>query len=140
MWRLPLSQSFFSLGAAPLSRTNRISHAIQAIFWIYIHLLQFNLANQVRDPEEDLRNKPWRPIPSGRITFTNALIFRYLAPVLCMTISACYSTRVFYSSALFALLIPMYHELHGDQHWLSKNLMNAVGYAFFAIGSTLIAC
>jgi 4-hydroxybenzoate polyprenyltransferase len=94
----------------------------------------------VRDPEEDLRNKPWRPLPSGRITLRNALIFRYLAPVLCVTLSACYSARIFYASAFFALLIPMYHELHGDQHWLSKNLMNAVGYACFAIGSTLVAC
>ncbi|KAF8905771.1 UbiA prenyltransferase family [Gymnopilus junonius] len=124
--------SFFSLGAAPLSPTNRV-------FWIWLHLLHFNLANQVRDPEEDMRNKPWRPLPSGRISLSTARVFRYLMPLVCMVVSLCYSRTIFYASAFFAALVPMYHELHGDAHWLSKNLMNAVGYACFAIGSTLIA-
>ncbi|KDR74291.1 hypothetical protein GALMADRAFT_250079 [Galerina marginata CBS 339.88] len=131
--------SFFALGAAPLSPTNRMSHAIQAVVWIWLHLLHFNLANQVRDPEEDMRNKPWRPLPSGRITLANARRLRYLAPLICMLNSLCYSRTIFFASAFFAALVPMYHELHGDSHWLSKNLMNAVGYTCFAMGSTLIA-
>ncbi|KAF8164744.1 UbiA prenyltransferase family [Crassisporium funariophilum] len=131
--------SFFALGAAPLSPTRRLSHAIQAIVWIWLHLLQFNLANQVRDPEEDRRNKPWRPLPSGRISLANAYILKRIATVACLLVSWYYSSRVFIASAFFAVLIPMYHEMHGDRHWLTKNLMNSLGYACFAIGSTLIA-
>ncbi|PPQ66605.1 hypothetical protein CVT24_006916 [Panaeolus cyanescens] len=131
--------SFFALGAAPLSPTRRFAHAIQAIFWIYLHLFQFNLANQVRDPEEDRQNKPWRPLPSGRITLKNAYRLKKLAIATCLFVSWCYGYRVLRTSAFFSILIPAYHELHGDSHWLSKNLMNAVGYACFASGSTLIA-
>ena len=128
------------MGAAPLSPINPLYHAIQAIFWIYLHLLEFNLANQVRDPEEDKRNKPWRPLPSGRISLENAIILKRVSTVACLLLSLHYSAQVFYASLLFAILIPMYHELHGDQHWFTKNLMNAVGYGCFSIGSTLIAC
>ncbi|KAF4615939.1 hypothetical protein D9613_011359 [Agrocybe pediades] len=131
--------SFFAIGAAPLSPVDSVSHAIQAVVWIWMHLLHFNLSNQVRDPEEDLANKPWRPLPSGRITLENARMFRYIAPFVCMIVSLLYSPAVFYASTAFAILIPMYHELHGDQHWLSKNLMNAIGYACFATGATLVA-
>ncbi|KAF8959405.1 UbiA prenyltransferase family-domain-containing protein [Flammula alnicola] len=131
--------SFFALGAAPLSPTHRLSHAIQAVVWIWLHLLEFNLSNQIRDPDEDLRNKPWRPLPSGRISLANARVLKYVVTALCLVVSFSYNLHVFYASASFACLIPMYHELHGDQHWLTKNLMNAVGYSCFATGSTLIA-
>lgn len=122
-----------------MSPSRPVSHAIQCVLWIWLHVLQFNVSNQVRDPEEDTRNKPWRPLPSGRITLANALILKYAMTVACLLVSCSYSTCVFMSSALFSLIIPIYHEMHGDQHWLSKNLMNSVGYACFATGSILVA-
>jgi len=128
------------MSAAPLSPKNPVSHGIQAIFWIYLHLLEFNLSNQVHNPEEDKRNKPWRPLPSGRISLERAITLKRIAIVACLLISLHYGVQVFYASLLFAIFIPMHHELHGDQHWLTKNLMNAVGYSCFGIGSTLIAC
>ncbi|KAF9040692.1 UbiA prenyltransferase family [Panaeolus papilionaceus] len=134
-----LIPSFFALGAAPLSPTRRFAHAIQAVLWIYLHLFQFNLSNQVRDPEEDRQNKPWRPLPSGRITLKNANRLKKLSIAACLFASWCYGWRLLRISAFFTVLIPAYHELHGDSHWISKNLMNAVGYACFASGSTLIA-
>ena len=127
------------MGAAPLSPSHPVSHAIQCALWVWLHVLQFNLSNQVRDPEEDIRNKPWRPLPSGRITLANVFILKYLTTATCLLVSYYYSHCVFVSSAFLSLLIPMYHEMHGDQHWLSKNLMNSVGYTCFAIGSTLVA-
>ncbi|KAH9483180.1 Fumagillin beta-trans-bergamotene synthase [Psilocybe cubensis] len=129
----------FALGAAPLSPTNSLSHAVQAIFWLWLHLLHFNLANQVHDPEEDMINKPWRPIPTGRITLAQATVLRYLAPFVCMAVSLLYSRAVFYAALIFAILVPIYHEAKGDSHWLSRNFMNAFGYACFSTGSTLIA-
>ena len=127
------------MGAAPLSPSHRASHALQCVLWVWLHVLQFNLSNQVRDPEEDIRNKPWRPLPSGRITLANVFILKYMTTATCLLVSYSYSPCVLVSSAFLSLLIPMYHELHGDQHWLSKNLMNSVGYSCFAIGSTLVA-
>lgn len=57
----------------------------------------------------------------------------------CLLLSYYYSPCVLVSSASLTLLIRLYHEMHGDQHWLTKNLMNSVGYACFATGSTLVA-
>ena len=127
------------MGAAPLSSTHRGSHALQCVVWVWLHVLQFNLSNQIRDPEEDKCNKPWRPLPSGRITLANAYILKYITIATCLLLSYSYSTCVLVSSALLTLVIPMYHEMHGDQHWLSKNLMNSIGYSCFATGSTLVA-
>ena len=122
-----------------MSPTHQTSHVIQCVLWLWLHILQFNLSNQVRDPEEDKRNKPWRPLPSGRITLANALILKYITTVVCLSVSYSYSTCVLISSASLSLAIPIYHEMHGDQHWLSKNLMNSIGYSCFATGATLVA-
>lgn len=127
------------MGAAPLSSTHRASHAIQSILWLWLHVLQFNLSNQVRDPEEDKRNKPWRPLPSGRITLAQAIILKYITIATCLLLSYSYSPCVLISSASLSLIIPLYHEMHGDQHWLTKNLMGGGGYACFATGCTLVA-
>ena len=127
------------MGAAPLSPTHPASHAIQCVLWVWLHVLQFNLSNQLHDPEEDIRNKPWRPLPSGRITLANVIILKYITTATCLLLSYAYSPCVLVSSASLSLLIRLYHEMHGDQHWLSKNLMNSVGYACFATGATLVA-
>lgn len=127
------------MGAAPLSSTCRVSHAIQCVLWVWLHVLQFNLSNQVRDPEEDRSNKPWRPLPSGRITLANTFILKYITIATCLLWSYSYGPCVLTPSAFLTLLIHMYHEMRGDQHWLTKNLMCSGGYACFATGTTLVA-
>ena len=127
------------MGAAPLSPIHRASHALQCVLWVWLHVLQFNLSNQVRDPEEDIRNKPWRPLPSGRITLSNVFILKYVTTATCLLLSYYYSTCALVSSAALSVLIRLYHEMHGDQHWFSKNLMNSIGYSCFATGATLVA-
>ena len=127
------------MGAAPLSPTHRASHAIQCLLWLWLHVLQFNLSNQIRDPEEDRRNKPWRPLPAGRMTLANVFILKYITTVACLLVSYSYSTSVFMFSACFSVIVLIYHEMHGDQHWLSRNLFNSLGFCCFATGSTLVA-
>ena len=127
------------MGAAPLSPTHPASHASQCVLWVWLHVLQFNISNQLHNPEEDIRNKPWRPLPSGRITLANVFILKYMTTATCLLLSYAYSPCVLVSSATLSLSIRLYHEMHGDQHWLSKNLMNSVGYACFATGATLVA-
>jgi 4-hydroxybenzoate polyprenyltransferase len=122
-----------------LSPTHPACHAIQCVLWAWLHVLQFNLANQLHNPEEDIRNKPWRPLPSGRITLANVFILKYMTTAICLLLSYSYSLYVLVSSASLTVLIRLYHEMHGDQHWLWKNLMNSAGYTCFATGSTLVA-
>ncbi len=133
-------QTCFAFGAAPLSRTNTISHALQAIFWMWLHLLGFNLCNQARgSTTEDLCNKPWRPLPSGRITMANAMTLKVFVIASCMIISYSYSLPVFYASVFLWFFTTVYHEGCGEHHYITRNLLNGLGYGCFALGETLIA-
>ncbi|KIM78588.1 hypothetical protein PILCRDRAFT_11056 [Piloderma croceum F 1598] len=54
--------SVFAAAATPLVSFDCLPHVI---FWVWLHLLQFDVSNQYLDPTEDALNKPDRPIPSG---------------------------------------------------------------------------
>ena len=64
------------LGFEPQPSTDYvIKRSLCAALWIYIAVLLFNLNNQY-SPEsvaEDKINKPWRPIPAGRITSASTI-------------------------------------------------------------------
>ncbi|KAF9223095.1 hypothetical protein BS17DRAFT_782373 [Gyrodon lividus] len=136
MFTTIIPTTFFAVAAAPICDLGRLPHVI---FWIWMHLLQFNVANQVVDPEEDGRNKPSRPIPAGLISIRNATILRWLLIPACLLLSAMYSTHVFSVSVVIASLVIWYNELQGHEHWFSKNVMTAVGYSSFELGGTLVA-
>lgn len=122
--------------AGPLCTMQRCIHVV---FWIWLHLLQFNVANQVIDPEEDGKNKSSRPIPSGQISLKDAVVLRWALVPVCLATSAYYSSKVFGISFVLTLFIILYNELEAHWHWASKSFITAVGYACFEIGSTLIA-
>ncbi|KAG2050447.1 hypothetical protein BDR06DRAFT_646265 [Suillus hirtellus] len=67
--------TIFALSAAPGYNP---THAWNAPLWIWFHLLQFNVANQIQDLEEDRKNKPSRPIPVGRISVDSAADMRWV--------------------------------------------------------------
>ena len=129
-------QSLFAVVAGPLCTFSRFTHIV---FWIWLHLLQFNVANQIIDPEEDGKNKSSRPIPSGQISVEHAIALRWVLVPICLALSAYYSATVFGVSFVLTLFIAFYNEFNAHWHWVSKNLITAVGYACFEIGSTLIA-
>ena len=122
-----------------MSPIHRASHVIQCVLWLWLHVLQINLSNQLHNPEEDIRNKPWRPLPSGRITPANVVILKYMTTATCLLVSYSYSPCVLVSSAFLSLFSYLYHEKCGNHHWLSKNLLNSLGYSCFATGTTLVA-
>ena len=127
----------FAMAAAPVTSYTRLPHIA---FWTWLHLLQFCIANQVHSIDEDAQNKPFRPLPSRRITATHALILRWLLVPICLAYSALYSGHVLYASVSMLILTICYNELHGDaNHWLVRNILNALGTASFEWGATLLA-
>ncbi|KAH9845978.1 UbiA prenyltransferase family-domain-containing protein [Lenzites betulinus] len=124
----------FGTAAAPMSSTSQI---IPRVIWIWLHLLQFCLSNQCLSPEEDASNKPWRPIPSGRITVANARSLRWAMLAVCLSVSAHYG--VLAPSVALALGTLAHNELGMDAAWLPRNMCNAVGYAAFNAGATYVA-
>ncbi|KAI0317448.1 UbiA prenyltransferase family [Amylostereum chailletii] len=127
----------FAIVAAPVKDISRVPHVV---FWIWLHLLQFNVSNQTLSPEEDAHNKVDRPLPSGRITLPNALVLRWALIPTCFLLSIAYSVQTLYASVALVTFTIIYDELHAHAaHWAVRNIINAAGFASFEWGATLVA-
>lgn len=130
-------QSIFAFASAPIASASRIPHVV---FWVWLHLLQFDVSNQLMDPDEDKHNKPDRPLPANRISYEHATILRWVLVPLCWILSAAYSPSVLCASVALVAFTVIYDELHAhSSHFAVRNLVNAAGFASFETGSTLIA-
>ena len=103
-----------------------------------MHLLQFCMSNQCVGLQEDAANKPWRPIPSRRITVAAARHLRWALLAVCLVLSA--RSGVLLASAGLAFATLAYNELRLDSHWASRHVCNALGYAAFNAGATYVGC
>lgn len=96
------------------------------------------MSNQCVGLQEDAENKPWRPIPSKRITVVAARRLRWAALAVCLVLSA--RSGVLLPSVALALATLAYNELRLDSHWASRHVCNALGYAAFNAGATYVGC
>lgn len=108
--------------------------------WVWINLLPFAIDNQ-RQPDailEDRANKPWRTMPSHRMTATWAKwIMLCLYPVALIVSLRHGGTRQCLGLMLLGLL---YNDLHlADISWVIRNLINALGFCCFASGALEVA-
>ncbi|KAJ2918911.1 hypothetical protein MD484_g1507, partial [Candolleomyces efflorescens] len=131
--------TIFALGTAPVCRSSPVENTLKAVFWLWSVLLQFNLINQTVLPEEDAENKPWRPIPAGRITLRNAIILRWISIPLCAMLSSYFGTATLVSCILFTFFASLYNFCDGDKNGFVKNLINGFGSCSLALGTTLVA-
>ena len=130
-------QVVFGAAVAPLASISRIPHAA---FWSWVQILCFNIANQALFPEEDRINKPFRPVPAGRISVKNALRLRWFLVVIGFIHSALYGVEVFYAAVGDLVITLLYCELRVDAaHWSIRGLIGGVGYIPFFVGCILIA-
>lgn len=112
-----------------------------ALLWVWINLLPFAINNQ-RGPlaiAEDRVNKPWRPMPSGRLSSQGAkttMLVLYLVAQLC----SAYITGGLRQSLGLVLLGVWYNNFGGgDCHPLIRNAINAMGYVCFTSGALEVA-
>jgi 4-hydroxybenzoate polyprenyltransferase len=92
------------------------------------------------DPEEDVRNKPDRPLASKRITLKNAIRLRILLVPICIAFSALYSFPVMLASIAVAVTTLIYNELGAHSaHWIIRNVAIAIAYGMFEAGASLVA-
>ncbi|KAF9468327.1 UbiA prenyltransferase family [Collybia nuda] len=127
----------FAIASAPLYSLNKLPGTL---FWIWIHLLQFDTSNQIVGAEEDRTNKPDRPVPSERLTIINAIALRWALIPACLIYSALYSREVVHASIALIVLTTIYNEFGAHAcHWVIRNIVNAAGFASFEWGSTLTA-
>ncbi|EIW54169.1 uncharacterized protein TRAVEDRAFT_132197 [Trametes versicolor FP-101664 SS1] len=129
--------SSLAIASAPVAGILRVPHIV---FWVWLHLLQFDLSNQCMDPEEDAQNKRDRPLPAKRITLAQARFLRWAIVPVCLRLSALYSAQTVYASAALVFLTLLYNELTTHRrHYAIRNVVNALGFASFEVGATLVA-
>ena len=122
------------------SPTTILSRTPLILLWIYLNLLPFNISNQNRPSAilEDRINKSWRPIPSGRISATNAkylMLSFYAIAVLTSTILHALTPCI-----LLICLGYLYNDLSGaDYSPLLRNILNAFGFTSFFLGGIMVA-
>ena len=110
------------------------------VFWLWLQLLVFNLANQTLDPREDEINKKSRPIPARRISFRNAKILRWTMQGLIIAWSASYSREVLYATLSGSFLTWLYNEAGwAAGHWAGRNFAIGLGQGSWEVGCCLIA-
>jgi len=91
--------------------------------WLWLIILQFCLQNQCSEgaEEEDAINKPWRPIPSQRITHVNAT--RLLMAVRLAAVTASWYLGVLYPFLVWSVLGSLYNDYGGsDRSGIVRNL------------------
>ena len=111
------------------------------LLWSWINLLAFAVNNQRQASalEEDRLNKPWRPMPAGRLTGVQArklaLAVYPLSFVASLLLGGGTSQCV--SLIFFGYL---YNDLKGgDVSWILRNILNACGFTCFASGALEVA-
>jgi 4-hydroxybenzoate polyprenyltransferase len=141
----------FALASAlsgPLLTTNStptasyvLSQLPKAFLWTWLNLLLFNLGNQ-RLPTsilEDSINKPWRAIPSKRLTPTQA---RQLL-LICIPAVLLGSLYLGGRDEAVALMVLnwIYNDLGaGDENFVVRHAVNALGFVSFSAGATQVIC
>ena len=109
------------------------------LLWSSSNLFIFNLHNQ-RHPAavaEDLVNKPWRPLPSGRITPEQTTRIMYcMYPVI---LSVAFVSGGLGPCIFEAFLCLWYNEWGGASHPFLKNVLNGFGFACFLAGPLEVA-
>ncbi|KAG2037958.1 UbiA prenyltransferase family-domain-containing protein [Suillus americanus] len=109
-----------------------------ALCWLWFHLFQFNASNQSYSSHEDVPNKPWRPVPSGRISMKDSRTLRWGLVVFCLGLSSLFSLNVIITSGVYTVFVVMHDDFHLSHHPIFKNLCNAGGYVTNELGSSLI--
>ncbi|CCC14235.1 hypothetical protein SMACR_08693 [Sordaria macrospora] len=108
------------------------------LFQLY-SLLLFDLANQ-RHPiavAEDLINKPWRPIPSGKITSDQTRrLFLCLVPI---AMALNYALGVWHEGLLVLIVIFVYNDLGCADEPVFRDILLGISYGIYHVGSLRIA-
>lgn len=111
------------------------------MMWTWLNLLPLAMNNEHRedDVEEDKKNKPWRPIPAGRLSIKETKYLMLISYVAAIIQSACLGGL----PECLALIVQgwIYNELGAaNDSYLTRNVLNATGYMTFAAGAAKVAC
>lgn len=118
-----------------------LSRVPQVLLFNWANILIFDLANQSLPDAvvEDSCNKPWRPLPSGRITISQTR--RLLLASLPIALAINWSLGAWEETVLLFVLTWMYNDLKGgDENFIVRNLILGFALGLYNSGSLRVAC
>lgn len=127
--------TLFACAAAPVQHVTLLFYSM---VWTWLHQLHIDVSNQYRSVGEDAINRPWRPLPSNRLTDLQARQLRYALPPVCLFFSIAGGQDVVLASTVLSIAFVLYDDFGLAGHWIGKNVMNCVGYLGFEYGATKI--
>ncbi|KAL1730369.1 UbiA prenyltransferase family [Schizophyllum commune] len=104
----------------------------EGFIWLELHLLAFEIMNQVTGIEEDKLEKPHRPIPSGRISPASARALYACVVAAALLMSARHG--ITWVTVVFVVAITVYNEGGLARFWYFKSGLASLGYACFISG------
>ncbi|KAK0120342.1 hypothetical protein ONS95_011747 [Cadophora gregata] len=121
--------------------TTLLLSLLKSIIWTWLNLWIFNLSNQ-RLPNsilEDSINKPWRAIPSGRLSASQARLLLLLSiPLVLLSTLYLGGTK---ESLFLMVLTWIYNDLGAaEECFLIRHINNALGFTTFGAGAAQVAC
>ncbi|KAI0644093.1 UbiA prenyltransferase family-domain-containing protein [Trametes meyenii] len=125
--------SSFACATAPLQS---IRHLVKGLIWIWLHQLMCNVSNQARSCAEDAVNKPWRPLPSNRVTESQARWLRWAVVALCFGYSMLHGPDLAVVTLGLLATTFLYDEAGLSAHYVGKNFCNIGGYTCLELGAT----
>ena len=128
-----------TFGFDSVNLTNLLLRAPMVVLWIWSNLLPFNISNQASASsiKEDAINKPWRPLPAGRIEVSTAQKLSNLLTPASVVVSSSICGNAGLGQAIALLGLGYWYNGGGgaDRNWVSKNFINACGFVCYFSGA-----
>ncbi|OTA97999.1 hypothetical protein M426DRAFT_70597, partial [Hypoxylon sp. CI-4A] len=108
--------------------------------YIWLYILYFDCSNQksLDSIEEDKLNKPWRAIPSGRLSVEGAERW-YIVSIFVLILTSGVWLGGFPEAVTFMLEAWVHNHAHGASSWWGKNTLTALLYMTGQIGGIRVA-
>ncbi|KAJ6454080.1 UbiA prenyltransferase family-domain-containing protein [Mycena vitilis] len=100
---------------------------LMGFFWLELHLLTFEIKNQIIGLEEDRLSKPNRPIVAGRLSVAAAQNLYLAVGALSFAWTPCNMVTIY-----------CYNEGGISRHWFLKSFLGSIGYVCYCWGTTVI--
>lgn len=126
-------------GIRPAPNTRILNTIAITSFWTWINLLPFAIDNQRQAGaiKEDILNKPWRPLPSQRLTPPQAKKLMLLLYPLALCTSVLYGS--WRQCLILMALGYWYNDRGGAEGCVTRNFINACGFVCYASGAMEVA-
>ncbi|KAF9062676.1 UbiA prenyltransferase family [Rhodocollybia butyracea] len=105
------------------------------LLWLTLFIYWFNLLNQITGVEEDLINKPDRPIPSRKVTILRAKL-RWALALMALISLAVYEPTLQPETICWLLTVALLCATPLGKHWFVKNCVAMTAGTWALLGAS----